>query len=150
MIKRKIYLAAAWGRRFEIKQVALILERMGYEVTSRWLDQENFGASNLQNTADKEMFLQKHALIDVDDVLRADILIRFSDADEMKKPLVDSKLVSGARMFEMGMAYATNLFAHEMLIIVVGGNQNIFDRLPNVRHVVNVNALYDLLAGMKF
>lgn len=92
----------------------------------------------------------EHALMDVADVMAANILIRFSDAPVMKASAVDSKLLSGARNFEMGLAFAVDMFVHDTMLIVVDGPQNIFDRLPGVRHVKDVGALMDLLAGMKF
>ena len=140
-----VYLAAAWSRRDEIKQIAENISKLGYKITSRWLDQENFGATALMNNEEKEARLRMHAIMDVTDVLRADTIVRFSDAEQMKQPLVDSKLLSGARNFEMGLAYGAN-----KTMIVVGGHQNIFDRLPNIHHVHNVSELMDLLAGMRF
>lgn len=142
----KIYLAAAWGRRLEIKELSEKIKKLGFGITSRWLDQEDSGAfAALPNTEAKERFLRQHAVMDVQDVYSADILIRFSDAEEMKQPLVDSRLLSGARNFEMGLAYGLG-----KKLIVVGGYQNIFDRLANIQHVKDVSALMDLLAGIRF
>lgn len=41
MTNGKIYLAAAWGRRVEIKALSEKIKKLGYEITSRWLDQED-------------------------------------------------------------------------------------------------------------
>lgn len=165
----KIYLASAWSRKEEMQGVANKLEGMGHEVTSRWLfnekDQSTLAplpkdivASEFESDA-REALHQKHALQDVEDVLRADCIIRFSDADEMAFPLVSSKLCSGARHFEMGIAYLWDRLAsfyeselpgvpkpmHPMILFVVGGKQNIFDRLPQVMHVETTQRMLNIM-----
>lgn len=129
----KVYLAAAWSRQKEIKGYAARLNDLDVEVTSRWLDE-----IHPTDGTNFHKFLRETALIDVEDVLRADAIVRFSDKEEMGFPLANSKLVSGARMFEMGLAWKEG-----KPIIVVGGHQNVFDYLPNIVHLKDVNSLYD-------
>lgn len=165
----KIYLASAWSRKEEMQGIANQLTAMGHEITSRWLFNEkdqstlvplskDAVASQFESVA-REALHQEHALHDVEDVLRADCLIRFSDADEMAFPLVASKLCSGARHFEMGLAYLwgklAEFYANEMpnseiivkpnIIFVVGGKQNIFDRLPEIMHVENTSKMLNIM-----
>lgn len=129
----KVYLAGAWSRQAELCGYAHRLKDLGVEVTSRWL-----GEIPPVDGTNFNKFLRETALIDVEDVLRADALVRFSDAEEMAFPLVKSKLASGARMFEMGLAWNNG-----KPVIVVGGHQNVFDFLPNIIHLPDVESLYD-------
>jgi hypothetical protein len=129
----KIYLAAAFSRQKEIKEIADRLESKGIEITSRWL------------TVKKERL--ENAFLDVEDVRRADILIRFTDQihntpgiEVDGKDYVLARYISGARHFETGLAWERGI-----PIIVVGGKQNIFDEFPNIRHVHNVNELEEIL-----
>jgi hypothetical protein len=129
----KLYLAAAFSRQKEIKEVAVRLESKGIEITSRWLDVKK---ERLEN-----------AFMDVEDVRRANILVRFTDhirntptyiiSENVYAPM---RFISGARHFETGLAWERGI-----PIIIVGGKQNIFDEFPNIRHVRNVDELEEIL-----
>ena len=92
----KIYTAAAWGRRAEIKKIAAELEKLGVTITARWLNEP------LQPKGSSvRKWRRETAMIDIDDIKVADILVRFSDAETMHKhKKVDKALLSGARLFE--------------------------------------------------
>lgn len=124
----KLYLAGAWSRKAEIAAIAEELNKIpGIIVDARWLFEEVPVEYN-------EAFRRERARMDVEDVRAADILVRFTD--DLTKPTVPSGLATGARMFEMGLAYQMN-----KPIIVVGGHQPIFDYLPEIQHLLNVNRL---------
>jgi len=129
----KVYLAAAWGRRLEIAQVAEQLRALGIEITSRWLTEET------DMSSDRAQFLAERAEIDLADVDAADALVRFTDT---LAPTVDGRLISGARMVEFGYAKARG-----KILYVVGGHQNVFDYLPGVVHVDDVNELCCVLTA---
>jgi len=129
----KIYLAAAFSRQKEIQEVARRLESKGIEITSRWL---HILKERLEN-----------AFMDIEDVRRADMLVRFTDnftntAREVVngKDYVPAKFISGARHFETGLAWERGI-----PIVVVGGKQNIFDEFPNIRHVDTIEELEAIL-----
>jgi len=124
----RIYLAAAWGRKDEIKAVADQINMLGCgaHVDSRWL-YEPKGLDTLEAR-------QERAEIDVTDVEAADVLVRFSD--DLSAPMISSSLATGARMVEMGFALAWG-----KKVVVVGGYQPIFDYLPNVIHLKDVDEL---------
>lgn len=129
----KIYLAAAFSRQMEIRQIAARLENEGLEITSRWLYVKK---ERLEN-----------AFMDVEDVRRADILVRFTDNVENTegvyqngKNYVSARFISGARHFETGLAWERGI-----PIIVVGGHQNLFDSFPNITHVDSVDELEKVL-----
>lgn len=128
----KLYLAGAWSRKAEIAAIAEELNKIpGIIVDARWLFEEVPAEYN-------EAFRRERARMDVEDVRAADILVRFTD--DLAKPTVPSGLATGARMFEMGLAYSLN-----KLIIVVGGHQPIFDYLPEIEHAATVDDLKRLL-----
>ena len=129
----KIYLAAAWGRREEILRVADRLRLVGVEITSNWLTEEEG-----MQSGSKERFLRERAYVDLQDVDRADVLVRFADTPRTKSVL--RALISGARMFEMGYAKAKGKG-----LIVVGGKQHVFDRLDGIVHVKDADALVRFL-----
>ena len=104
----KLYLAASWTRRSELKIYCRTLEDRGYEVTSRWLwentTQRGEGAGN--------------ALKDEEDVKRCDVLVAFTD---------EVPLGRGGRHVEFGMARAL-----DKELVVVGPKEHIFHYLPGV------------------
>ena len=86
----------------------------------------------------KERFLRERAYVDLQDIDRADALVRFADTPRTRS--VPRALISGARMFEMGYAKAKG-----KTLYVVGGKQNVFDRLDGIVHVKDADALVRLL-----
>jgi hypothetical protein len=124
----RLYLAAAWSRKDEVRMIADALNELPeIEVQARWLFEP---VPKDYNTT----FREQRAVMDVEDVVGADVLVRFTD--DLSGPVVPAGLATGARMFEMGLAYALG-----KTIIVVGGIQPIFDYLPSVIHVKNVEEL---------
>ncbi len=135
----RLYLAAAWTRKKEIREVAEELNKLCPEflfVHSRWLEEqgEAYGGTKGTSTA------TERAQTDIDDVAAADMLVRFTD--DLTSEFVPSRLASGARMFEMGYAYALG-----KEIVVVGGVQPIFDHLPRIVHVKDVDELKQYLVN---
>ncbi len=134
----KVYLAAAWSRRAEIEEVAVRIRSLGVEVTSQWLTEEK-----AQQTGAMEKFLRDRAYLDLNDVARADALVRFTDSEALDKTgdSFSVNLLSGARMVEFGYAKALG-----KTLYVVGGKQNVFDRLGDVIHLKDVDELCHVLS----
>lgn len=134
----KVYLAAAWSRRAEIEEVAVRLRKLGVEVTSNWLTEEK-----AQQTGAKEKFLRDRAYLDLEDVARADAIVRFTDPEVFDFSLtpIPRALLSGARMVEFGYAKALG-----KTLYVVGGKQNVFDRLDGIVHLKDVDELCHVLS----
>ncbi len=131
----RVYLAAAFSRQAEIKEVAARLENLGVMVTSRWLYAESmFHKPTLSRVED--------AFADIRDLREADILIRFADITDSST--VPSRLISGARMFECGLAWERG-----MPIFVVQGKQNVFDYFPNIVHFATVDDLLQYFTESK-
>jgi hypothetical protein len=134
----KVYLAAAFSRKDEILAIAKQLEELGIVVTSRWLTEQKHAPTDV----DKHEFLAQRAQIDLDDIDRADVLVRFTD--DLSEPTVPSHLATGSRMGEMMWA-----LAHEKFVTVVGGYQCVFDYLPDIVHLENVEHLKAYLIRSK-
>lgn len=137
----RIYLAAAWSRQAEIREFAPRLEALDHIITSRWLYE--VPAPTGKN---RERHLRETAFIDIQDVRKADLLVRFTDeitqlGYEGSTPIARVELLSGARMFEFGLAWGAGI-----PIIVVGGMQNMFDRLINVTHLPDKEAFVKFLS----
>jgi hypothetical protein len=128
----KVYLAASLSRQKEMRQIEKRLRAIGIECTSRWLREDQ----SIHTEGAREEFLTRCAVTDIQDVSRCETLVRFSDADELKFPLVYAKLATGARHFEDGLAWALGKNR-----IVVGGRQNIFDWLDDTTHLPDTEAL---------
>lgn len=124
-MKKNVYLAASWLRRDEMQDVADQLRVAGVDVEVHWLNQyEN----------NKQKSLLDNALADIRGVRECDVFVRFSD--DLSLPMVPSKLATGGRFVEMGIALALG-----KPIYVVGGKQCIFDNLPSVIHIKDVGHL---------
>ncbi len=130
----RVYLAAAWSRQAEVRLYANVLRAEGIEVTSRWLEERE-----AIDPRDRERHRRETALIDIQDVRAADALVRFTD--DLSQPTVPSGLATGARMFEMGLAWAEGI-----PVVVVGGRQQVFDFLPNVVHLKDFTELVNFLS----
>jgi len=127
-----LYLAASWSRQAEIRKISEELNGLeGIHVNSRWLEERTYSPTDRSH---KDRFRRLRAEEDVADVAAADVLVRFTD--DMSAKTVPVSLISGARMFEMGYAYALG-----KTIVVVGGHQPIFDYLPSIVHVKDLQEL---------
>lgn len=131
----KVYLAGAFSRQAELRNVATDLAALGIEVTSRWLYEKG-----PENPKDRQWYRRETAFQDIQDVRAADILVRFTD--DLTSETIPSKLGSCARMFEFGMAWERGI-----PVVTVGGTQNVFDSLPNIVHLPDVESLKKFLSG---
>jgi hypothetical protein len=130
----KVYIAAAFHRRHEMREVASQIRVLGITVTSRWLDEQHIS----KDSPEYEVLLAKQAQMDADDLYAADTMVRFSD--DLSTPTIPSVWGTGSRFEETGMAHALG-----KKIIIVGGKQSLFDRLPKRIHLPNVDALINWL-----
>lgn len=118
----KIYLAARYSRNAEMRGVRDVLESLGHEVTSRWIECHagkyltSFTPEVLNGDPEYCAAVGRH---DVEDIESADMLISFTDASGGK----------GGRHWEHGYAAALG-----KRIAVVGPREHIFHTLPEVEH----------------
>ena len=102
----KIYIAAKYRRRFELRAVADTLRAVGHEITSQWLDNGEEEAGGPEAAAQ----------MDVEDVLRADALLFIGEPQ-------GSSNTGGGRWFELGLAYAS----HKRCLILLAPPTESFD-----------------------
>lgn len=131
----KIYLASRYSRRLELCSYRARLRAMNYIVTSRWLD----GAHQISDMGvplgdDGEVLIESgdceradalrtsFAVEDVEDVLRAEMFIGFTERPR-------SGHSRGGRHVELGIAIA--MFKR---ILIVGPRENLFCYLPTIHH----------------
>jgi hypothetical protein len=106
----KIYIASRYGRRFEMLGVTSVLMRAGHVVTSRWVEGRGEGP-------------EVEAKEDIDDVLRADCLLSFSEEPTEQVTWA----ARGGRHVEFGVALATG-----KRLCLIGPRENVFHYLPRV------------------
>lgn len=125
----KIYLAAMYGQMFEMCEVRDQLVAAGHEITAQWIDGKEKG-----DAAATEKTLIKAAIMDVEDVMRADVLVAFSQAR-------GTMHTGGGRHVEFGVAICAGI-----PVIVVGPKgEHVFHYMPGVQHVPGVEELISLL-----
>lgn len=132
-----IYIAAKYHRRFDLQPLAEKLQALGYQLTCQWL----FGGEEDGRT------IQQAAVMDVEDVRRADTLVFIGEAQA-------SENRGGGRWFEFGMAHALGKRCiavldldptkggHDHLPI---GHESVFTALPDVEIVTSEEELVELL-----
>ena len=119
----KIYLAAPYSRKDEMRSYAAELRARGIDVTSSWLEEPH----KLHELSHAEH--QQYALNDIRDVMDAEAMIFFTDPTKT--------ILRAGRHVEFGMVLFWNALCPDspMPIFVVGMDfENIFHHCPNVYH----------------
>ena len=129
----KVYFAARYRRRNELRHHVRLFEDRGHVVTSRWLWTTYDGGDATGSSACPPAVRMQHAVEDLDDVLRADALILFAEPQQGGR---------GGRHVEFGIAIG----ARKQLVIV-GEAENVFHYLPEVIRVPNVECALAFLEG---
>lgn len=108
----KVYLAAKYDRRFQLREIRDKLVAEGIEVTAQWID-----------NAEESKGMAEAAQMDLDDIDRADTVVFFG----LPK---GSENTGGGRWFEFGYAYAKGKPC--MAILHESGHESVFSALPSV------------------
>lgn len=120
----KIYLAARYSRRDQLRDVAEELRRIGHTITSRWLETDWLCNDVGRSTAAPPEYREQYALIDMEDVKVADVVVNFTEAPDSGG--------RGGRHVEFGLAVAWG-----KRLIVVGHRENLFHHLPEVEFLAS-------------
>ena len=107
----KIYLAARFSRRDELRGYRDDLQKYGQTVTSRWLDQ---GDQDNEGIVEQVAEASTHAYVDLHDVQEADMVVSFTE-----NPY--EVATRGGRHVEFGVGY----ILHKAMVII-GPRENIF------------------------
>lgn len=118
---RAIYIAARFVRQEEMRQYRDELVRMGFFVTSRWLD----GHKIPEGISEAEMNRMRIRLAqeDLEDVARADTVLLFTEAIQH-----EVKGGRGGRHFEAGYGFAMG-----KKLTIIGPTENIFYYAANIK-----------------
>lgn len=118
----RIYLAASYARKNEMRGIRDVLDTAGYIITSRWIDQDGEykkGVVSSDLYQEDPRIGYKFAQRDVIDISEADVFMMFTG----------DGLSSGGRHTEFGLAsVAPNIKA----IIVIGPRENVFQCHPGI------------------
>lgn len=130
----KIYLAARYLRRDELREYRRKLKELGHEVTSRWLDERKDAASTVHDVTEAEHI--KIALRDLEDVAAADMFVVFNNEKGMKK--------RGGHHVEMGYAMAKG-----KKLVVLEEKENTFCYLPEIKFFKNFEEFAECLSSVQ-
>ncbi len=129
----KVYLAAKFGEKNEMRDWARMIEDAGHQVVSSWLDEKH--DSDAEASEEVMIAAAKQNMLDV---LEADVLVTKSQAQ-------GTAHTGGGRHFEFGFAVAEGID-----VIVVGPKgEHVFHYLEGIHHVNNLDGLFPVLARMQ-
>jgi nucleoside 2-deoxyribosyltransferase len=128
----KVYLAANWPRKDEIRGYVHLFKSYGITVQARWL-YEKAPANTTLAEVDTQ-YLEKSARDDLEDIIESDAVILFSNG-------YGSRNVGGGRLFEAGFAHALN-----KPIITIGEPEMIFQKMPESELVYTVTDVHAALS----
>lgn len=117
----RIYLAGRYGRREELQEYGAELERLGHEITSRWLSGDHEDRRGEARDAEE----------DIADVRRAELLLSFTESPR-------SGSGRGGRHVEFGFALALG-----KRLALVGPQENVFHTLPGLSQFADWPAARD-------
>lgn len=120
MDRGKVYIAARYSRRDEMRAAARLLYDAGIATTSQWLYENCALDHHLDEFPDDSN--RKTAQVDLDDIRKADTLLFFAEDPRVGVP-------RGGRHFECGYAFAIG-----KRVVVIGGPENVFLYMPTVIH----------------
>jgi hypothetical protein len=111
LVPHSVYIAAAFGRREEMRHYSEELALAGHNCTSTWV---------FDDDSDDPRVLMENALRDLHDVCDADTIVLFTETPK-------AGYMTGGRHTEFGYAYANG-----KRCCLIGPRENIFHHLPGV------------------
>lgn len=118
-----IYLAADYARKDEMQGCRDVLEALGHQITSRWIDNsdsiEGAGIGTKMISPDRLPELSKFAEKDYEDIVACDTLILFTTGEKTR----------GGRHTEFGIALALRKG-----LIIIGPREHVFHCPEWIKH----------------
>ena len=126
----RVYIAAPYAAREQVRGYATELTRVGFTTSSTWLDETHeINAGTLGAATElTDAQVSEHATTDLLDVQRSDVLVLFTAPSVGLAP---EQNTSGGRHVETGYALALG-----KPIVVVGEPENVFHRIGSKRVTV--------------
>ena len=135
----KVYLAAPYSRKDQIKAYSEELHAWGIDTTSSWVDEPHVPDIQMHELTHQDH--QKYAERDVADIVSANCLILFTDPTKT--------IVRAGRHVEFGIALGLREAGKSMLLWVVGSEfENIFHHLSGITRFQNWGAAKVALRAM--
>ena len=132
----KVYIAARYSQKEEMKQVAALLRDKKIEVTSSWLLEPHPSGTTMDQVSEED--LCGYAQRDLEDIEAGDAVVLFT-----VDPLIPT--VRGGRHVETGYCICL-----KKPLYIVGPRENIFHYLPQVKQYSDIASLLkDLLKEAK-
>lgn len=128
----KVYLAARFSRKDEMRMLAQSLALQGVTVTSRWLKETVPATAELSDLT--PYYAREVSFDDIEDIRECDSFVLFTESP-------DEAFKRGGRHWETGFAYGIG-----KPVILCGPRENIFHFLPNVTQLNDVTELKSFLA----
>lgn len=129
----KVYLAAGFSRKDEIKAKTIELQELGVHVTSQWPWEPVGPKTKLRDVS--EDFLRENGTRDLQEIDQADALVLFTQDPE-------TPFCRGGRMHEAGYAQGRG-----KTLIICGPRENIFHFVPGVAICKDFEEVKALLVG---
>ncbi len=135
---KRIYLAARFSRRDEVREYGDQLRGLGYTISAQWLTTTHVAPDNLDEEHVRGYVAENIARVDIADIMSSDAVIMFTES-----PRSGGRRASrGGRHVEFGLALALM-----KRIIVVGPIENTFYTLPQAEVVKTWAEAKELLAA---
>lgn len=128
----KVYIAAAYGRREEMAQIAQPLVDAGHEITSRWLAGHHDKAPDGVEL-DSDAHWRWCAEDDIADLRAAEVCVSVLGGGNRSR---------GGRHVEFGLAFA---LGKRLIILGVPSRENVFHTLPGVEHYQSIAEVIEAL-----
>jgi hypothetical protein len=122
MLQRNIYLASSYTNKLHMREIRDKLVKMGYKVTSRWIDEEHDPACVLGDFSDAELNVMAER--DIADIKDADALVHFSYSENLRGGAIAEQNIT------IGMRYE----GRDIRTILVGMRQNVHDYLDMIEY----------------
>lgn len=123
----RIYLAARWSVRYELRLVRDQMEQMGHQITSQWIDRDDRPAFDGD---DWEAWARQWSQQDIEDIEAAEILLLDCRSNGRH----------GGMHVEFGYALAAGL-----AVWLIGPKGNVFHHLPVVHHFTDFGSTLSAL-----
>ena len=126
----KVYVGASLKNAEKALRTALVLTNKGCDVTSTWLTLDVCEMRQTLNAKELEQFDKNMGTVDMQDVLRSDVVLLLSDVDS----------TSGGLHVELGLALAAG-----KRVVVVGKRPNVFYHVDQVKFFGYVENAVDFI-----
>lgn len=138
----KVYIASFFADKDRVGKRSAELAALGITATNRWCTET--APHNCTITDYPDEYFRETAVIDLEDILAADVLILTVPTDRQCMDLTPHQMSRGGRHFETGLFYGLMLRDKHREMIILGARENVFHFLdgqsvtksfPRIQHM---------------